>query len=163
MATIEKLELGLTKSDFTADVVEVTKDDKTSKLMLLHADKDKVASEYVAHLPEGIKIEDVKAIANYSKQFLEAATVKSGEIAADVFNGDKTIDRVQLTYNGHAGNARNEIGVVVDRSKTFINIKDPENPIVGPGLSIAVKDVANMVTGNTKTRVKDFLKANINA
>lgn len=160
--------VNFSRTDFTANVVESTKtsasgETKNVKHLDLVADPKKVADEYAKNLPAGIDIQTVKDIASYSKAFLETTVIKSAEIGTDAFNEDKTIDKVNLNFSGAAGHARNEINVSLDRSKTFINIKDPENPIVGPGVSIAVKDVSSLVTGNTKTKMKTYLKENINA
>lgn len=156
------------KGDFTAAVVETTKTDSTGetkvvKQLDLTADAKKVNDQYVNNLPNGIDIQTVKDIASYSKAFLETTATQSAVIATDSFNEDKSIDKVNISYSGMGGNARNEINASFDRSKTFINIKDPANPIVGPGVSIAVKDVATLVTGNTKTKMKTYLKENINS
>lgn len=46
---------------------------------------------YNAHLPEGVTPDTIKQISKYNGQFLKAATIAVGEIAADQFKGDKSI------------------------------------------------------------------------
>lgn len=151
------------KEDFTADVVVTEKDGKETKALSLVADQDKVLEQYKSNLPEELTMDQVIAVGQFTKAFLNQTVVQSAAIATDSFNADKTIDRVNLNYSGVAGVKANEYNIAIDRSKSFINLKDPENPIVGPGLTIGVRDVSTMVTGSTKTKAKDYLKANINA
>lgn len=149
------------KDDFTADVVTIEKDGKETKALQLVAKPERVIEEYKSNLPEEITLEQVVAIGQFTKQFLNKTVETSGTIATDAFNADKTLDRVNLNYAGVAGVKANEYNIAIDKSKTFINLKDPENPIVGPGLTVGVKDISCIITGSVKTRVKDYLKENI--
>ena len=160
---VDASKVAFAKADFTADVVVTEKDGNSTKALNLVANQDRVIEEYKNNLPEEITMEHVVAIGQFTKAFLNKTVEQSAVIATDSFNADKTIDRVNLNYSGVAGVKANEYNIAIDKSKTFINLKDPENPIVGPGLTIGVRDTANMVTGSTKTKAKDYLKANINA
>ncbi len=160
---VDASNVSFAKADFTADVVVTEKDGKETKALNLVANPERVIEEYKNNLPEEITMDQVAAIGQFTKQFLNQTVVQSATIATDSFNADKTLDRVNLNYSGVAGTKANEYNIAIDKSKTFINLKDPENPIVGPGLTIGVKDISTMVTGSTKTKAKDYLKANINA
>lgn len=155
------------KADFAANVVETTKviDGVATpfKNLELVAKPERVQEEFKTNLPASVTIEQVKDIALYSKAFLETTAVQSATIATDAFNEDKTIDKVNMNYSHVGADKRNEINASFDRSKTFVNPADPSNPIVGPGVAISVKDVSGLVTGNTKTKMKTYLKENINS
>ncbi len=74
---------------------------------------------YYENLPEGIQKETVETIAGYNQSYVAAAHVAVGEIAADEFNKNKELERLdaQLGFFGK----KDSIEMTVHREKTYRN------------------------------------------
>lgn len=76
-------------------------------------------SAYFGNLPEGIERKVVEDIAKYNNSFVAAAHVAIGEMAGDIFQADKKIDKVEAQV-GFFGD-KDKITATVNRSKTYRN------------------------------------------
>lgn len=72
---------------------------------------------YNANLPEGITPDTIKQISKYNGQFLKAATIAVGEMAAAEFKANKDVDELTATVGFQApGDAYT---FTVDRKRSF--------------------------------------------
>ena len=90
----------------------------------LKAEGTKISEEeshgaYYKTLPEGLTQDVVKEVAKHNQNFVAATHVAIGEMAADIFNTDKSAETVtaQVGFFG----ARDKITATVDREKVFRN------------------------------------------
>lgn len=87
--------------------------------------KDSVITEkephaaYYNNLPEGITKKIVDEISKYNSKFVTAAHVAVGELAADVFTKDKSIDTVEAEI-GYFGKS-DTINITTSREKVYQN------------------------------------------
>lgn len=74
---------------------------------------------YYANLPEGIDRKTVEEVAKYNTRFVTASHIAVGEVAAEIFKNDKTINEVnaQIGYFGKT----DTIDIGVSRTKVYQN------------------------------------------
>ena len=149
----------LGKENFTVAITEKTEGEQTVQVANLTADKEAVKAGYIAVLPEGITIEDVKNISKVTKQFLTDAVDSSTKVAEDLMVENKDISKSFINITGH-GVAGSSIDVVVGRQKHYPDMtgKGGEG-VTKSTLAVAVKDPGYMLTGNAKRGIVDRLSA----
>ena len=76
-------------------------------------------SAYYSNLPEGFTKEQVEDLSKYNAKFNTAAHVAVGEIAAEVFKKNKSVESVEAEV-GFFG-AQDKISMTVSRQKTYNN------------------------------------------
>lgn len=84
---------------------------------------------YKDHLPEGIDMEQVKAISNYNSNFIAAGAHAFGVLAVDAMADNKELKDASLTVPmGH----KDAVTYNVNREHTYKNnfAKDPDNATV---------------------------------
>lgn len=74
---------------------------------------------YYGNLPEGLTKETVEEVAKYNQNFVSAAHVAVGEIAADQFNSNPELQRVDAKL-GFFGK-RDSVEMTVHRQKVYRN------------------------------------------
>lgn len=74
---------------------------------------------YLGNLPEGIDEKTVDKMADYNNKFVVASHVAMGELAADAFKADKSLEKVNAAV-GYFGK-RDKITATITREKTFTN------------------------------------------
>lgn len=102
---------------------------------------------YEKVLPEGITMDQIKAIQAHNTALLAAVPMAVGEIAIDAFKADKTLDRVSAVIP--AGS--DKISVAVLRSREYPaggipkegEVRDPNAKIVKYGVIEASYEVAS--------------------
>lgn len=149
----------LGKENFTVAITEKTEGEQTVQVANLTADKEAVKAGYVAVLPEGITIDDVKAISKVTKQFLTDVVDSSTQVAQDLMVENKDVSKTFINITGH-GVSGSAIDVVVGRQKHYPDMtgKGGEG-VTKSTLSVAVKDPGQMLTGNGKRAIVDRLSA----
>jgi len=89
-----------------------------------------VNASYNSHLPEGVTPDTVKAISKYNSQYLKASTLAVGELAAEAFLEDKSLQSVTATIGFQAPGDAYKFSV--DRSREFpvprAKGEDPSTP-----------------------------------
>lgn len=74
---------------------------------------------YYNNLPEGITKKEAEELSKYNSKFVTAAHVAVGELAADMFKGDKSLEAVEAKI-GYFGKSDN-INITVFKEKTYQN------------------------------------------
>lgn len=76
---------------------------------------------YDQNLPEGLTPELIKELSRYNGTFANATRLAIGEMAAEIFNADKEVNRVEgsVGYFAHG----DSMNVTVDRTRTYANPK----------------------------------------
>lgn len=82
-------------------------------------------SAYYENLPEGLTKKIVEEVSKYNSKFVTAAHLAVGEVAADIFMKDKSVDEVNAEI-GYFGK-QDSISMTVFKEKTYQNhlAKDP--------------------------------------
>lgn len=80
-----------------------------------------VHQAYDQNLPEGLTPEIIKELSHYNGTFANATRVAIGEMAAEIFNADKEVNRVEgsVGYFAHG----DSMNVTVDRTRKYVNPK----------------------------------------
>lgn len=81
-------------------------------------------ASYDVNLPEGITPEIVDSLSKYHGQFSRAQHIAVMETSADIFNANKTVNRVEASIGVFAHGDHSDM--TVDRSRTFPNNKAKE-------------------------------------
>lgn len=109
---------------------------------------------YSTTLPDGITIETVNTIEKHNGNFIAASAHAIGTIAVGAMkenNGLASAETV-ITMGG-----RNELGLTVDRERTYRNPQDANTPIVKQGVvSITYDVVADNDSGQLKIARKSI-------
>ena len=114
-------------------------------------------SVYLANLPAGVEKKQVEELAKYNGRFVTAAHVAVGEMAAEIFKGDKTALQVEAEI-GFFGKS-DSININVARSKTFQNhlAKDPADKEVVKHLVMQTTVTSSSVKGSGLKAVRDSM------
>lgn len=114
-------------------------------------------SAYLAGLPEGHTAKTVEELSKYNGRFVTATHVAVGELAAEVFKGNKAVDTVEAEV-GYFGKS-DAINISVARSKTFQNhlAKDPSEKEVVKHLVMHTTVSSSSVKGSGLKAVRDSM------
>jgi len=93
-------------------------------------------SAYYNNLPEGITKEQVEKLSKYNSRFVTAAHVAVGEMAAELFTKDKSLETVEAEIGFFGKN--DTINMTVHREKVYQNhlAKDPSEQEIRKNLVI---------------------------
>lgn len=114
-------------------------------------------SAYVANLPEGHTAKSVEELSKYNGRFVTATHVAVGELAAEVFKGNKSVDVVEAEI-GYFGKS-DAINISVARTKTFQNhlAKDPSEKEVVKHLVMQTTVSSSSIKGSGLKAVRDSM------
>lgn len=151
----------LEKGNFEVNVVEKVEGDNTVKVANLTADKEVVKAAYIASLPEGVTIEDIKAISKATKQFLTDVTESTSVVVEDLMENNADINKAFVNVSGH-GVHGSSIDMAFGRSKHYPDMtgKGGEG-VTKSTMSVVVKDPGYMLTGNSKKSIVDRMTAKL--
>lgn len=114
-------------------------------------------SAYIANLPEGHTAKSVEELSKYNGRFVTATHVAVGELAADIFKGNKSVDSVEAEI-GYFGK-NDSISINVAREKVFQNhlAKDPSEKEVVKNLVMHTTVSSSSVKGSGLKAVRDSM------
>ena len=114
-------------------------------------------STYTENLPEGITAGQVEELSKYNGKFVTATHVAVGEMAAEIFKGDKAAESVEAEV-GYFGK-NDSISINVARTKIFQNhlAKDPSDKEVVKHLVMQTTVSSSSVKGNGLKAVRDTM------
>jgi hypothetical protein len=114
-------------------------------------------STYVENLPEGITADTVEELSKYNGKFVTATHIAVGEMAAEIFKGDKAVEAVEAEV-GYFGK-NDSINISVARTKTFQNhlAKNPDEKEVVKHLVMQTTVSSSSVKGNGLKAVRDSM------
>ena len=108
-------------------------------------------------VPEGITAGQVEELSKYNGKFVTATHVAVGEMAAEIFKGDKAAESIEAEV-GYFGK-NDSISINVARTKTFQNhlAKDPSDKEVVKHLVMQTTVSSSSVKGNGLKAVRDTM------
>lgn len=114
-------------------------------------------SAYLANLPEGQTAKSVEELSKYNGRFVTATHVAVGELAADIFKANKSVDSIEAEV-GYFGKS-DSINISVARTKTFQNhlAKDPSEKEVVKHLVMQTTVSSSSVKGSGLKAVRDSM------
>jgi hypothetical protein len=114
-------------------------------------------SAYFNNLPEGVTKKQVEEVAKYNSKFVTASHLAVGELAADVFKSNKSIDQVEAEL-GYFGK-QDTINMTVFREKTYQNhlAKDPSEKEVTKHLVMQSTVTSQSVKGYGIKALRDAM------
>ena len=114
-------------------------------------------STYIENLPEGITSGQVEELSKYNGKFVTATHIAVGEMAAEIFKGDKSVVNVEAEV-GYFGK-NDSISINVARTKTFQNhlAKDDADKEVVKHLVMQTTVSSTSIKGNGLKAVRDSM------
>lgn len=114
-------------------------------------------SAYLTNLPEGHTAKSVEELSKYNGRFVTATHIAVGEMAADIFKANNSIEAVEAEV-GYFGK-NDSININVARSKTFQNhlAKDPSEKEVVKHLVMQTTISSSSIKGSGLKAVRDSM------
>lgn len=81
------------------------------------------ANAYLQTLPEGITVDQVKALHDHNATFFPAATLSVGKVAIEAMKKDKKIDSLSVEIPMYG---KDHFDLTIERQRTFPNPQDKE-------------------------------------
>lgn len=103
---------------------------------------------YETSLPEGISLDLVNRIETHNNNFIAGAAHAVGRIGVNAMKDNTSLNSAETLIRM---GGKNELGLTVERERTYRNPKDQENPVVKNGVvSITYDVVADNDAGQVK-------------
>lgn len=119
------------------------------------------SNTYVQTLPEGITVEQAKALHDHNANFFPAAVKALGPVVLDAMKKDKKIDSLSAEFP-MIGKDRFE--VTIERKREFPNPADKENPsVIFGNIKASLTTQAARASRGSMSIVKEQLNAEFHA
>lgn len=114
-------------------------------------------ASYYSNLPEGITKKEVEELAKYNSKFITSAHVAVGELGAEIFAGDSSINQVEAQVGFFGKN--DHINMSILRDKTYKNnlAGDENNKEVTKHLVIKTTVTSQSVEGYGLKAVRESM------